>query len=573
MVSMMSILSYKKSILPRLILFMIIIVIIFLSISIPSAFYHYHDYNQQKNALQELNILKSLVDMNTKIAKEQIFAYELMSSIEQDPKKLELFYQYRGYVNQQIKHSIYVLNQHQFHITANTLEKTIIPHLQYARLSIDNYLKEPHQERSQYQFEHAMNTMEFTWEQSRESILLFIQQSTTYNQKLSNHFSLILVFIDLQKQATDVLSTVLSPIVFSNDVPEINKIDSLKAQNQTLYLWSLIDLLCSHHKRHKEYQQRYLAVKTELMGKEFVMINRLLQQNPPYIIQAEELTYNFNYHIKTVFYLQDYIMMQNIKHMTNRYIKAQQLLFFIITLTIFLLILTIFMMVYMKKRIFNPILQARQELMVLSQQVNELKPQTNQGEISSLFEAIQQLREVLLKREALEFQLRNIANTDNLTGVSNRMALDRYIHTLEQYNDKLLTTGLMILDIDHFKSINDTYGHQAGDDVIKTVATHLKSSLRNSDLIFRYGGDEFLILIKDCHLNTMMLIARKLLKTLADEQIPIKGTDQVIHLSISIGVAVGATTWNELFNQADHALLQAKAQGRNQVVCLEIDAE
>ncbi|MFH3733422.1 GGDEF domain-containing protein, partial [Acinetobacter baumannii] len=86
-------------------------------------------------------------------------------------------------------------------------------------------------------------------------------------------------------------------------------------------------------------------------------------------------------------------------------------------------------------------------------------------------------------RDAFEFQLKNIANTDPLTGVSNRLALSEYLKIVESYPQKFSQTCLMIIDIDRFKDVNDQYGHIVGDQVIKRITDQLKANVRASDLI------------------------------------------------------------------------------------------
>ena len=109
----------------------------------------------------------------------------------------------------------------------------------------------------------------------------------------------------------------------------------------------------------------------------------------------------------------------------------------------------------------------------------------------SLFAAIQKLQQMLQERDALEFRLKNIAHSDSLTGLSNRFALEEYIRFLENQPGQLSQTCLMIIDIDHFKQVNDQYGHIIGDQVIQLVAERLKANVRATDLLVRYGVMSF----------------------------------------------------------------------------------
>lgn len=184
--------------------------------------------------------------------------------------------------------------------------------------------------------------------------------------------------------------------------------------------------------------------------------------------------------------------------------------------------------------------------------------------VDSLFTAIRKLEGMLQQRDALEFQLKNIANSDALTGVANRLALESYIQHLEHQPKKLEKLGLLVIDIDDFKQVNDQYGHMLGDKVIQRVANILKAHVRATDLIVRYGGDEFLILLEHITDVEALRIADQIRRDVDSSNMQ-AGLAQELHVSISAGYAVGAASWLELFHKADQSLFKAKAKGKNAV--------
>jgi len=159
------------------------------------------------------------------------------------------------------------------------------------------------------------------------------------------------------------------------------------------------------------------------------------------------------------------------------------------------------------------------------------------------------------------------ALTDMLTQLPNRQA---YKNTIEREIDLAhrlkLPLSLMVLDIDYFKKINDSFGHQVGDDTLCRVADTLLSSLRRSDALFRIGGEEFAIVLSHSNHEAALQAAERL--RMAINELNQTNTEQKFPISVSIGLAdlcVGESA-DSLFLKADEALYQAKFAGRNQVI-------
>jgi len=156
---------------------------------------------------------------------------------------------------------------------------------------------------------------------------------------------------------------------------------------------------------------------------------------------------------------------------------------------------------------------------------------------------------------------------DPLTQVGNRAAMEL---TLKRELQLSARTGkalsLLVLDIDHFKQVNDSAGHHFGDTVIYQVAKTISETLRQTDQTFRFGGEEFVVVLNETRHQAAMVIADRLRVAVADMQSKFEG--RVIPVTISIGVSSNAQedTRNELIHRADQALYMAKSQGRNCVV-------
>ena len=159
-------------------------------------------------------------------------------------------------------------------------------------------------------------------------------------------------------------------------------------------------------------------------------------------------------------------------------------------------------------------------------------------------------------------ELSNLAVRDGLTGTLNRRALDESLELLiSRHKHKAFKASLIIMDLDHFKNINDTYGHGVGDHILIKVAGLLRSTIRVSDSIYRYGGEEFVLVAEGADLAEAAVLAEKIRARVEDSQLLEKKK-----VTISLGVAkLGQnTSAQEWLAQADDALYQAKHKGRNQ---------
>lgn len=172
------------------------------------------------------------------------------------------------------------------------------------------------------------------------------------------------------------------------------------------------------------------------------------------------------------------------------------------------------------------------------------------------------LRNALLYRQALQTALR-----DPLTGVNNRTAFDanlkREVDLARRHGTAF---GLVVLDIDHFKEVNDRFGHLVGDCVLRDVAAHTGACVRSTDMLFRYGGEEFVILLSSTSVQGAKRLAERI--RVAVEKLQCRYGSATIGITASLGVAClhQDDSPQSLFERADRALLKAKQNGRNRVV-------
>jgi diguanylate cyclase (GGDEF)-like protein len=190
-----------------------------------------------------------------------------------------------------------------------------------------------------------------------------------------------------------------------------------------------------------------------------------------------------------------------------------------------------------------------------------------QGDITHLFIAVHDVT------EAVNFEQRLVALNmiDALTGVNNRRSLEAHLRDeVDRHKRYSHPLSLIMFDIDHFKNVNDTYGHQCGDFVLQKIAEIVGNTIRTEDVLARYGGEEFCCVLPETSAASAMILAERLRKKIADHVFEFQ--KERIRVTISLGVSfmnAGTSTADMLLKKADDGLYAAKNGGRNQIMMVE----
>mgnify|MGYP004706164705 CR=1 FL=1 len=225
------------------------------------------------------------------------------------------------------------------------------------------------------------------------------------------------------------------------------------------------------------------------------------------------------------------------------------------------------------QRVLQPLLVASEAVVNLAHREPVQFPLTHHGspELNPLFEAVALLDLKLREWDADTQRLRHQAETDELTGLLNRRAFQMLGEPWLETTGADRNAFLILLDIDHFKSINDRYGHATGDQVLIMVANALMAHVRSDDLVGRIGGEEFAVLIRAQDQETATALAHRLRKGVEDIFM-LAATGEKISVTSSFGVAANKNlTWRQFMAKADVALYAAKQAGRNCVRLAEQD--
>lgn len=481
-----------------------------------------------------------------------------------------LLNEYRHEADAQFNQSVAMLKTQGYDDLASNLETQVRPKWLKTRQHIDAYLKLPDAQRHSKQMYQTIIEMFEVWNSNYTVLKQYYYQTNHYSQNISDGFTLVFLLADLRDQSGRIVSNIIAPITFNEPIPDINKERALNNRQNILYLWNILQSINAHKTLPPEYYQKQQLAEQKYLKEGLILVEQELEQNnqAKYPLNGSQLTEIFVDKLNSIVDLQSYIVQYSID-IVNKNIHAAKLFFLGTVLLLFIaLSLVIFLIFYIHRHIFSPLLQVKDIVLSLAKsghQLSQIKfPRlSKQNEFYSLFESLKQLESMLQQRIILEQELNQIATTDSLTGINNRLALENYVRHLEKNPTQLIKTGLIIIDVDNFKDINDSYGHVIGDQALTFVATQLKKYLRPHDQAFRYGGDEFLVLCDQVDATTLLNLATQMKQAFADEYLTIDVEPRTLFLSVSMGIALDCASWTDLMSTADQSLFVSKTQGKN----------
>lgn len=550
---------------------MSVIILCLLLICIPLIVHSVQGYTQSRIAYQHIQALRDVADLANKISRERGPANKLMLStpdhFEEHKGELE---EHRHNVDRQLAYTVMVLKDSGFPALSEQIQHVLQPSLAAGRQHVDTYAHLPYTQRSATELDASIVAMYRIWDDCRDILQAIVMEAGLSSTQLNRFMSQILILADLRDQAGRAVSNVTAPVTFETPMPKTNLARTLQTIYQVRYLWNLVNTIQPMQARTAEFSFLHTEIEKYYLKDGLSTVAQLLEesdQQRPYHLTGLELTEVMGDKFAKVVDLQTYLLQYSYDLAKREMRDNLNRLLLMLIISLISLAAAVSTMIYARKRVFLPLIHARDMLFELSQSAQhadmELDPKHTQS-VDTLFDAIKRLQHMLQQREAFEFKLKNLANTDPLTGVANRLALSEYVKLLDTQQTKCSETCLMVVDIDYFKQVNDQHGHILGDRVIQWVAETLKKNVRNTDLLVRYGGDEFLVLIEHIQLNQALQIAEKIRVEVAAAEF-IGAQQERIAVSVSIGVAVGANSWLSLLEKSDQALFRAKAKGRNAV--------
>lgn len=377
---------------------------------------------------------------------------------------------------------------------------------------------------------------------------------------------------DLRDFGGRIGSQIIAPIATGERLPLQNVIDARRSQGRLLELWQIVRGQSALYDNSALAEYR-ADIDRLFFGEGLDLINKLIAQGLPngegYSMSATQFTERFVPTMRPVEGFRSAFLAAAVEQFKQARQSALATLLTATLATSLVLAVLIGLILSIRTHIFRPLVQAHEEVIRLAEdRPATLQPRSSQsGEILNLFQAIETLHGKLQERASVTSDLRLQAETDGLTALLNRRTLERHGRLPSAFGNAGNALCLVLLDIDHFKNINDTHGHLAGDRVLVDVAELLRSVLGDTGTAARFGGEEFAILLSGDDLPGAISLARRIRIALANK--PFTTPEGApLRVTASFGVASGHRgehAWPELIALADAALYRAKSEGRNRV--------
>ncbi|SDX74730.1 diguanylate cyclase (GGDEF) domain-containing protein [Collimonas sp. OK242] len=389
----------------------------------------------------------------------------------------------------------------------------------------------------------------------------------------------------LRNIAGEIGSVFIAPVVARRPLSsqEIYAFSKLSGEIEQLY--SVIELQLHTYHDNPAVEIALNTVRDQYLGAGLGFLNELFfigRSTGDYGLSARDVTARYVPEMAAIPHLRDLVLAEMLKQAEYKNRQATYVLLAATCLGVIALGIFMLLMRVIRQRVLRPILDATDLFTSLAEErlSTAIPVSRHDDEIGAMMRAIHVLKAHSLakvrleqQREELIAQLQTLSDTDFLTGLLNRRAFfsqgEQQFGIAQRYRRQLV---LILMDVDHFKAVNDRYGHPAGDLVLRGVADLCRRYCRKVDLLARYGGEEFVVLLPEIDLSQALAAAEKLRSAIDACHLQLDD-GQIVNVTASFGVAAFDCeavdcdkSLESLIERADQALYQAKHGGRNMVV-------
>jgi diguanylate cyclase (GGDEF)-like protein len=456
-------------------------------------------------------------------------------------------------------------------VTRDRLEAVQL-RLAEARKAADRLNTLPLAERSGADIQGVITGMFDVVETMRPVVITAMVELSERDSALAGHAMAGQMLGDLREYAGR-MGSFLAPSIAAREPLSASAHDELVlTHGRIVQIWQSLERQLALHSDAPKLVAAVEETNSRYFGAGLRLIAQLTNEGKSgrYSVTTEEMTLQYVPSMAPLERLRESFLDDMLAHAQTSRESSAWWLRAVIAFTVLIVLTNLSLLLAARRRIFRPLLRARDHIVALAEERDldrAARTGNHDGEIRELFAALEILRLKLRERLRLTERLKVQAETDALTGLLNRHTFDRLGQGDPDFDDLPVETGLILMDIDRFKPINDTYGHIAGDTVLRAVAALVAEMVRKNDLVMRYGGEEIAIVLPNASLRTLARIAETLRAALAEQAIPL-GDGTELRVTASFGVATGRRDgqgWEALIEAADQALYMAKAAGRNRV--------
>ncbi|MBW9052967.1 sensor domain-containing diguanylate cyclase [Rhizobium mesosinicum] len=450
--------------------------------------------------------------------------------------------------------------------------------LRKARETVDRIAATPLAERRPEGVQAAIGEMIEVIETFQAVVDWHVAAFTSGRPELTAPFLTGRMISDMREYGGRAASQIMGPIATRQPLRDSNVTDASLTIGRLLELRTLMQgqkVITDHDALSADLMK---DVDTIFFGSGLDLVMILIEQGKisgDYSVSAVDLTRDYVPTLRPLERLRTLFLDDVVKRYRTQHDAASYRLSVIAVITASALAVLFMLFRSIRLHMLDPLLTARRQIIALAEGsgMTDLETISKAPEMRSLFEALELLRGKLDERAEYEARLKTQAEKDGLTGVWNRRALEGFGNVPSEREEDIC---LMLIDIDHFKAVNDTYGHLTGDKVLVEIAALLQSAMRPTDIVARYGGEEFAVLVSTSDLSNTVDFAEELRGRIQAHIIRDAETGIDISITVSIGIAsspCGADGWRQLIASADEALYCAKKKGRNRTCVFGDEAD
>lgn len=533
-------------------------------------FHFFGLHHRSQENVSEIEYYRTVLDAATSLAAERGPANSAMG--EQSPglaDKIARLKEARQKTDEGLKTLLTPPERQKWHSVPRNMTERLLNQLARARASVDMVLSKPLEKRSYGEIQIAIEGMVAASDLMDNCLRWLSGNLIAEDEDLATPVVGGQILSELRDYTGRIASHIMAPLISRQPMPLRNQMESRLTRARVMELLRLLDLSVAAYPEETQIPRKKLLFEQHFLQEGLRMVDKAIEEGNgrvAYSQTAAELSRDYVPTIRPVEEVRNLFLDAAIADLYTKERHARLMLVAVAAGTIIVILFLVGIAGAVQVFLFGPLLNASAMVIDLADgRPVRHPPRPWRGEeMRRLFDALNVLGERMREWAALVSRLKTEADTDGMTGLLNRAAFERLVHRTSALDGSCL----ILIDIDHFKSINDRFGHPAGDNVIRHIGDLLHAELGSEHVAARFGGEEFAILYRS-DAKRAVLLCERLRQTIA--AMPVPYDDLILPpVTASFGLAPHAgNSFEDLVRRADAALYRAKGEGRNRV-CISL---